>query len=547
MKKLHGVRKIFTRIVVAGVVTTGVAATRDGVDLVAGTQASAAVAGQAWEQQCEAATNDYLPELIEAPIQVVSSKPLEAAQGLPAHCEMTGYVAPRIWFKLSLPVSAWNEKLFMSGCGASCGSVETSYNEGCDEALRRNYACVFTDTGHRSGMFDGSWARDDLQAQVDYGYRAIHVVAVAAKAMTEHYLKKLPRKSYFWGCSTGGRQALVAAQRFPWDFEAIIAGAPWIDDTLSMMTIVWAINALRYPSGAPLLTQGDLDVLHKGALEKCDLDDNVKDGVISSPLTCRFDPRDLVCKTGDQFNCLSPIKAEAARKSYDGPRDSSGRRIFSSGVMPGSELQWNQIVPTQEQSLTLHGQSLGFEEIAAIEYFRHGVMPAKSPSWKLTDINFDQDHKSIGATSETLLNAANPDLRRFKENGGKLIIYMGWNDPLFSIPGKTVDYYETVTRTMGGPEQTRNFARLFMVPGMGHCGGGEGVSAIDFLTHIEQWSEQGRAPDMVIGHRKDSSGPKMVRPIYPYPSFARYKGRGEHNDVRSYGPVQTGPTSSHLQ
>jgi len=513
--------------------------------------------------RCRALANEDFAETFGAPTQIVQAKPNPQNGQTPAFCEVTGYVAPSVGFKLQLPLSKWNGRLLEAGCGGACGTTDNLFE--CTGMLRRGYACIVSDSGHKGAVTDGLWARDNLQAQVDFGYRATHVTALAGKAITERLYDAAPERSYFWGCSTGGRQALVEAQRFPWDFDGIIAGAPWIDDTLSTMEVVWAIKALQGTDGKSILTHEDLQQIHSAALAQCDLDDGIRDGIIGNPRACRFDVKRLVCQSGQTGKCLTAAQAAAVNKMYSGPVNSKGEPTFVRGVMPGSELEWENTIIAATGSAPMASW--------ATQYFRHMVMPALGTQWKLSDFDFDRDYKVVGATSESLLNAGNPDLRRFKAAGGKLLIYQGWNDPLGAIPERTIDYYDTVTRTVGGREATRDFARLFMIPGMGHCGAD---TAIDYLTYLETWVQKGQAPERVVYfHLKvddlinkvrvidqegirdtvrawrerlsfplDPTYVQFSRPVYAYPGVGRYGGRGDPNDPANFsvelreGPIQ---------
>jgi feruloyl esterase len=481
-----------------------------------------------------------------------------------------------VGFKLGLPpANEWNGKFFEVGCGGACGST-AQFDGGaswtCPEPLRRGFACIAFDAGHSDS--GDLWAVNNLQAQIDFGYRGAHVTAVAGKAITERYYGKAPTYSYFCGCSTGGRMALVEAERFPWDFNGIVSGAPWINDADSAMNFVWANRALRGVDGRPIVNRKDLRLLHEAVLAQCDLDDGVADGIISNPASCRFDPKSLICKTGQADRCLTPAQVAAVTKVYSGPVNSKGNKLYISGAALGSEMGW---VDDGVLDYIRSDGSVGGSEGWALSYFRYMVMPAAGPNWQLTDFDFDRDSKRFGSgTQESLLSAANPDLRKFKAAGGKLLIYQGWNDQS-DLPQMTIDYYETVLRTMGGRANTEDFARLFVIPGMLHCTGGDGAFAIDYLTALEHWVEDGQVPDKLIGAHVDDTylarlgeeptesksfdigsydGPAkfmgalklklpldpevpitFTRPIYPYPLRAKYKGAGDPTDTTNFEPV----------
>ncbi|MFL6602577.1 MAG: tannase/feruloyl esterase family alpha/beta hydrolase [Steroidobacteraceae bacterium] len=490
----------------------------------------------------------------DAPTQITSAKVLSPeGQRFPV-CQVDGYVAPQVGFILQLPTSEWNGKFTEVGCGGWCGSINA---EACADPVHRGYACIASDMGHKDASGGVLWALGNLQAQVDFGYRATHVAALAGKAIANRFYQKPATRSYFVGCSTGGYQGVTEAQRFPWDFDGIIAGAPDIDEGGANLRALWSARAILDSSGQSILTPSALEVLHKTALEHCDLDDGHKDGVIGNPVACHVDPRALICKSGETKNCLTIAQAEAARKLYEGASTSDGTRISTRGPYPGSELRWQE----------------DFSSYGAVTepYYRYGVSGSTdSPAWKYTDFNFDQDYRRNGLQSA--YDNSNPDLRRFKAAGGKLIIYQGGNDTV-DLPAPVIDYYETVERTMGGKAATQDFFRLFVVPGMNHCTGGDGAYAVDYLSYLEAWVERGMRPDQLIGshvkesylasHAPASIPPTMsegdriyyaafdlkfpldpaipisfTRPIYPYPTFAKYSGHGDPNVAGSFTAVE---------
>jgi len=400
---------------------------------------------------------------------------------------------------------------------------------GLECATHPGYACIGTDMGHRGS--GGAWLRDNLQAQIDFSYRATHVVTLAGKAITERYYGTKPQKSYFMGASTGGYQGMVEAQRYPWDFDGIVAGAPDMDESDLAVHDIWMERNSIGSDGKPLLGLEDLKLVHRAALAKCDMDDGVRDGIISDPLHCRFDPGELVCKADGSSGCLSAEQVQAVKNIYGAPVTSSGTQLLSRGVFPGSEIDW---------SFT--------ERSWGLEYFQEGAL--LGTGWKSSDFDFDRDYPRSG--SGVLFPDTNPDLRKFKAAGGKLLVYQGANDSA-EYPPALLDYYETVERTMGGRAATQDFFRLFLIPGMLHGTGGDGPYAIDYLSYMAAWVEQGKPPDMMIGAHPDGLQPgeeyllkfpldpdihvAFTRPLYPYPLYARYKGKGDPNKAENFGPV----------
>ncbi len=455
----------------------------------------------------------------------------KALTNMQPFCRVRGYVAPQVGFELALPISNWNGKFLHLGCGGWCG-VDTYYLPYC--ALSTNYACIGTDMGHRGE--DGLWVRNNLQGQIDFSYRATHVVTLAGKAIVERYYATSPRRSYFSGCSTGGYQAMVEAQVFPWDFDGIIAGAPDMDESDLSIRGVWLKRNFIGSDGQPVLSDGDLRLLHEAALARCDMDDGVKDGIISDPVHCKFDPVALQCRSGQQTGCLTSAQVQAVRNIYGAPVNSKGQPISTRGVFPGSELIW--------------AREFGYPW--GEEFFNDTALlsPQRMERWKVSDFDFDRDYKRSGVG--VLFADTNPDLRKFKAAGGKLISYQGGNDAT-EIPGAIVDYYETVERTMGGRAATQDFFRLFIIPGMDHCWGGDGAFAVDYLAYLDAWVEQGKPPDVMVGaHLErgfgsagewggiltfplDRSAPvAFARPIYPWPLYAKYKGKGDPTDPSSF-------------
>jgi hypothetical protein len=502
--------------------------------------------------ECKALESTDFSGVQDAPTQITEAVSAKASDALPGYCRVTGYVAPQVGIKLALPES-WNSKLIEMGCGGHCGHLSNEQlAASCGEPLRKGYACIISDTGHSGTGGDGLWAYNSLQAIVDWGYRGPHVTALAGKAITQAFYQKPPDHSYFSGCSTGGRQALQEAQRFPWDFDGIIAGAPPIRLADLYVTFAWGQRATHDSAGKPLLSIADLKLLTDGALARCDLDDGVRDGIISNPFTCPFRPANLACKEGQTTGCLTPEKVKAAEQIYSGPVDGAGRSLFEAGAAPGSELGEPQLekyggdwgiyylgtdqAPAGYAALTQEGLKYLF------------FSPAQSANWTIRQFDFDKDYKRLDVM-QSLYDSSNPDLNRFKNAGGKMLIYHGLND-LSILPQWIIRYYQNVERVMGGRQQTQDFVRLFSLPGVEHCAGGPGADTVDYLTYLENWVERGNAPGkLVAAHLKmvDRAHPpnfpldpvlvQFTRPVYPYPTRAKYLGHGDPNDAASFGPT----------
>lgn len=489
----------------------------------------------------EIATTDF-SRTPDAPTRIKETQVVEATNTDVRYCQIKGHITPNVGVLLRLPIDNWNGKLIEIGCGGFCGS--TDQIAACGEPLKKGYACITSDNGHQASHTDGSWAYNNLQAELDHAYRGAHVTALAGKAIVERYYDLPPQKSYFWGCSTGGRQALMEAQRFPWDFQGIVAGSPSLSVTHVGMTLLWANRAISNDAGEPIVTQADLNRVNAAAVAECDLNDGVKDGLIGDPRECAFDPAKLLCKTGKTTSCLTSPQVDAIRKIYSGPLTSKGEPLLIAGALPGSERGW------LDWFSNLHsGSTRGTYNFVRQEFGYSAFRPNPGPDWRPEEFDFDQDYKRLGVT-EGLYTANNPDLREFKAAGGKLIAYVGWNDAA-GTPLDTVDYYETVERTLGGRQSTQEFFRLFAIPGMNHCAGGEGASVVDYLSYLETWVEKGQAPTQLVGsHLKaPASGniqplgfppdPALVefsRPVYPYPVKTMYLGRGDTRNAANFGP-----------
>jgi hypothetical protein len=512
-----------------------------GIFVVVAALALSGGARAAGDADCTALRTADFSGILDAPTHLMSVRAVDAANGVPAYCQVKGYVASAVEFELRLPLDTWNGKFLKRGCGGFCGTV---FSSTCDNHLKDGYACLASDMGHTSTALDGKWAYNDLEAEIDFGYRATHVTAKAGKAITEAFYDRAPQRSYFMGCSTGGRQGLVEAQRFPYDFDGIVAGAPVIDETGAGMQLIWTVAANRDKDGNQILPASKLPMIHDAVIEKCDMNDGIEDGLIGDARDCDFQPSELQCLGRDRDNCLTSEQIDVVNKIYAGPSNSNGDALYTGGAQRGSELNWAHNYISEDGGPTVYDRMIG-------DLWRYmGFMPDAGPAWQPADFDFDEDYKRVGLM-EAIYTGSNPDLRKYKARGGKIISYQGWDDQSV-VPLNVVDYYDTVNNTMGGLEQTQDFFRLFMIPGMDHCSGGAGAYAIDYLAHLEEWVENGAAPDKLIGvHPKegglDSFGTDLPladdeiefsRPSFAYPLKARYDGAGDPNSADSFVAVQ---------
>lgn len=427
---------------------------------------------------------------------------------LPAFCRVAATLKPTsdsdIKIEVWLPASGWNGKFQAVGNGGWAGVI--SYGA-MAQALRRGYATASTDTGHTGGS--ARFALGHHEKLIDFGYRAVHEMTVKSKAIIAAFYGGAPKLSYWNGCSTGGRQGLKEAQKYSSDFDGIIAGAPANFRTHLQVGQIWAASAtLKDP--ASYIPPSKYPLIHKAAVDACDALDGVKDGLLENPARCHFDPKSIECKGPDAPACLTPPQVEAARKIYSGAKNPrTGQQIWP-GLMPGSELGWG--------ATTGGPEPIGL----AMEYFRYVVF--EDPNWDWRTFNFDTDTARTDKL-EYGMNATDPSLKEFVAHGGKLLLYHGWSDQLIT-PQNSINYYKSVTDAMGGPAKTADFARLFMVPGMAHCGGGEGPNNFDAVIALEQWVEKGKAPEQITASHLTNGAVDRTRPLCPYPLVATWKGAG---------------------
>ena len=440
--------------------------------------------------------------------------------GLPAFCRVTGSIAPSadsdIRFELWLPAQNWNGRFMQTGNGGAAGSI---VHFSLADPLTRGYAVANTDTGHQGGGGDFSWAVGHPEKLIDFQYRAVHELTVAGKAITAAHYGRTPEKSYWVGCSTGGRQGLKEAQRFPGDYDAIVAGAP-ANNWSPLMSLSVVIQRNLGPGGLGI---DKLGMLKEAAIAACDARDGVTDRVIGEPGQCDFDPASLQCGTGQSGQCLSPGEVAAAKRIYAGLVDGDGQ-VLIPGTGPGSEPAWAGYATPQF--------SIG------TSYFRH-VVTADS-EWDPASFDLDElaRARQIGGAAD----AMDPDLSAFVARGGKLITYHGTADGLIPY-GNSVNYYESVVATLGQALVDES-VKLYLVPGMDHCAGGDGAFVVDWLTPLEEWVEQGRTPDALrAAHPAMMPGPPgappvaskaFTRPICPFPRIARYRGSGDDTDAASF-------------
>ena len=458
-----------------------------------------------------------------------------AGQGqTPEYCRVRGVLSPEIAFEVNLP-SRWNGRFYMFGNGGHAGeALDAPRRIGQrSAALQNGFAVAQTNTGHYASKEPGaSFVMSNPQKAIDYAYRAVHLTAVTARAITVDYYNKPVSHAYWDSCSNGGRQGLIEAQRYPDDFDGIVANAPWLDQTGFTIGAMWNQRALDQ---APV-TATQLDLVADKVMAKCDAVDGLKDGLIDDPRQCDFDPRRDVpaCPAGQPGpGCLTRAQATAIASVYGGPV-SNGKHIFP-GFEPGSEAVMN-----------LFGGGTGSGWLNVIVSTRPGMEPADfslaentmrylvhkppMPDYDYRNFDFDRDIHMLDAWGK-LADARNPDLSAFRRRGGKLIMSHGWADPILQ-PEVSVNYYQQAV-AKNGPHTT-DFLRLFMIPGMSHCGGGIGPDQHDQMTAIINWVEKDKAPESMTASRVVNNRVVRTRPLCPYPEVARYTGNGSIDDAADF-------------
>ena len=459
---------------------------------------------------------------------VESATLVPATADVPSYCRVKGQIQPEILFEVSLPVE-WNRRFYMFGNGGYAGeSLEAPNRIGQRHgALRRGFVVAQTNTGHDAIAEPGGTFAVNRQKLLDYAFRSLHTIAETGKRIAAAYYGARPTRSYFEGCSTGGRQALILAQRFPEDFDGIVAGAPVLNFSGTMVGYAHTAQAF---AAAPI-AYAKLKTLAEHIYANCDAKDGLKDGLIDDPRRCDFRPsRDLPkCAEGaDNADCFTAAQIGSLEKFYSDVQ-SNGQRLFPGWPLgvevagPNGRSGWDNWIVNEKGPTSI---SVNFSE----NFFRYLAFPEKNPKYELSNFNFDQDVKKL-EWIHGVLDATDTDLSSFKKRGGKLLMYFGWADPALNAQ-MGIDYYESVTKKMG--TTTPEFFRLFMVPGMFHCGGGVGCSSFDKLTPLMQWTEQGTAPERLIGARIVNGKTDRTRPLCPYPQVAKYKGSGSTDDAQNF-------------
>ena len=493
---------------------------------------------------CSSASSINLLTLSGANAEITSTTSVAASAnpaGDWAACEVQGIITPETHFTLYLPTSTYAGEYLQEGCGGGCGSVnvsEPTAATGCTQSTDGNFAVAADDEGHEGSGFS-VMAFQDPEMKAVFGYSSEHQLALVSKAILKGFYGSAPAKSYFDGCSDGGREALIEAQRYPTDFNGIIAGSPAsIQTELNAFEEAWNAQANTGAGGVPILTTADLAPLHTAVLQACGGSTAVTLGYLSDPLACTWNPASIECKTGQTSTssdfCLTAAQVETVDKLYSGVRDSSGELLYPGYELRGSELNWaGWIVPSGNQ------ESGAIDANIATTAWQSWITPTGTfdGSANYMDVKFTKaDFEKVTQENDGELDATDPNLSAFEKAGGKLILWAGYSDPAIN-PAGTISYYQAVVKTMGGLSATEQFAKLFLLPGVAHCGGGQGPNNFDALTAITGWVTKGSAPSSLLATSTNSSGTVTASlPIYAYPNIAVDTTGGSITSASSYTP-----------
>jgi len=449
-------------------------------------------------------------------------------------CRVAGVVAPAINFEVWMPLENWNGRFQGLGLGAFYGKLP--YRAMAD-SLDKGYAVGGTDTGHQSEWDDATWALADgklnTSAVEDWTHRGIHEMTVKSQAIVAELYGQPARYSYFAGCSSGGFQAMTEAQRYPQDYDGILAGAPANYIThLQAAQISFGLATHVDPATDLERPINKLPLLHKAVLDTCDALDGVEDGLLENPAACLFDPQQLACDgSQDSESCLTPPQVQAVKRIYADVRRSDGTKIFP-GFPMGSEPGWSAM---RADYLGSNGQVTWAEIL-------YGYLVFQNPEWDYTTMNLDRDVAYADEHVGKILNSFNADLRPFRDRGGKLLQYHGWADWGIT-PYNSIDYFNAVTETVGGSlsdaarREVQDFHRLFLLPGVSHCRGGAGPDVFDGMAALVAWVERGEAPERIEAAKVVDGETVRTRPLCPYPQVARYDGTGSTDEAANFACV----------
>ncbi len=474
---------------------------------------------------CADLMNLALPEtMITAALEVPAgtytppgSPPLT---NLPAFCRVALSVAPQIHIEVWMPKDTWNQRYRGEGGGGYAGSI--SYF-GLATGIRAGYATASTDTGHPASA-GGTFALNpdgtlNNQLIFDFAERSLHEMVLKAKALINAYYGTAPRYSYWNGCSTGGRQGLMAVQRFPEEYDGLVIASPAINWDRFISSELWPQIIMRQELGGPIST-AKMNAVTNAAIAACDADDGVADGVINDPRKCKYDPTESICKPGsDPATCLTPAEANAVRKIWDGPVSATtGKRLWF-GLERGASL------------LGLAGTS---PFPIATTHFQYWIHQDPTFDWRtLSEADFETDFRESQRKFNQVIGTDDDNIQRFRNRGGKMIIWHGEADQLI-FPRGTVNYFNRVLTGNGGPKHVDDFARLFLAPGVAHCAGGAGPNPVGVFDAVVNWVENDIAPDTILAQRTLPGGAVLTRPLCPYSKTAKWTGTGSTEDAANF-------------
>ena len=455
---------------------------------------------------------------------------------LPAYCRVSGTVAPAIHFEAWLPAATWNGKLEIVGTSGFGGTINTS---GMATALRAGYATATNDGGHDESNHE--WMKSKELVRL-WGHESVHRMTAPVKALVDAYYRRRSRQSYFAGCSTGGAQAMEEAEFYPSDFDGIVANSPGMAYAHLMLSFLWSRRVATAHSDS-LLPPDKLQLLHRSAMSECDTLDGVKDDVLEDPRRCHFDPDKLRCKAEGSEDCLTANQIATVRGLMSGPQNPrTGEQIYP-GFSWGSEAAPEYTGKSVEQRF-------GWSRIQGPLATRYAIpllaqMVFKDPNWTGDNFDFDRDVQRVDAELDGVITATSPDLRAFRRRGSKLIMTQGWADPL-NPPTYPIEYMARVTafleadsvRRHARPPATDSFFRLFMAPGMGHCGFGPGPNDFDAVAALDRWVVDHVAPERIVAAKHKTDDPResvvRTRPLCPYPLVAHWRGTGSTDEAENF-------------
>jgi len=476
-------------------------------------------------------TAEAVPEAPAGTVQVRPPLPDTVGVAIPSNCLARGVIDRRvgaegknyaIGFAIALP-DRWNGRFLFQGGGGLNGSIRPPLGPqaiGEVPALARGFAVVSTDSGHQGAVFDASFMKDQ-EAALNFAQASVGKVTAATKTIIAHYYGQAPTRSYFVGCSTGGREGMIASQRYPAEFDGIVAGAPAMRTGRSNLGLAWANHVLaqvspKGESGKPDPTRAfspsDQKLITDAIVAACDAKDGLKDGMIFNIRQCTFDPASLACKGTKTEGCLSADQASALAKAFAGPRNSRGAPSYS-------PFPWDS--------------GIAAANVAIPGILATGARSPVNPNvFETIDVDAIEDRMNADGMDRLQATANWTNLNSFFGHGGKILFYHGVSDPWFSALD-TIDYYERMAKSSGGIDQVRaNSSRVYLVPGMGHCQTGATLERFDLLQAVVDWVEQGKAPDSVIA--KGPAFPGRTRPLCAWPQYAAYKGQGNPEDAASF-------------